>query len=364
MADRTGQWNGWDGTTAGEYTPGEWSALYAQYLVRAASQSTKTSTSYQQAMDAIARGELAPTVFQDRAAAFIQARGPAYTSKLAELSSRFLGRLVALDAGAAHELASLLLAEETALPATPPELDPSDPIRWYQQLTDYAKELSATTISAYQRLFERVAAGEVAPSTIQTASTHYIERHLPQQLNRLGGLYFELLNGLNDLRVASEEDFLEEVLATAKKPGQEAPPALNLVAPVGGTTATSLVLSNTRREPARIHCSVTDVRRADGVGPAFSPKTTVAPPTLEIPPGGQGTLVLSLQLDEDTYTAGALYVGAVHIEREGEPRLEMPLRITATPAAPNEEPVPPRKAPKPAAGKRRSSKRTRSQNKP
>ena len=348
MPERTANWNQPGNTNAAGEPAGEWPALYAQFMLRAAGQSTRTSTLYQAIMDCVARGELPPTVFQDMAPAFIQARGPAYSQQLAEVSSRYFGGLVALNHAAVQALlTSTVAAADPAPPLPSPKLDPTDPIRWYQQLTEYAGQLAAHTASAYRALLERVAAGELAPSEVQAASSAYLAQRLPEQLNQLSSLSFDLLNGLNDLRAGNEEAFLAAVLATAQKPGQEAPPALNLVAPLGGNTATSLVLSNTRPEPATIRCTVTDLRRADGVGPAFAPKLVVVPDDLLIPPGGQGTLVLSLRLDADHFTPNVLYVGTVHIEREGEPRLELPLRVTATPA----DPPPPQTRRKPTRRK-------------
>ncbi len=194
-------------------------------------------------------------------------------------------------------------------------------------------------MSAYQSLLERVAAGEMAPNRIQEASSDYLSQRLPEHLRRLSRLYFELLNGLNDLRAGYEEEFLAGVLATAHAPDQETPAALNLAGPIGGTTSASLSLTNTKSQPASIHCSVTDVRRADGVGPAFAPKVIVAPEVLELRPGEEASVVLSLHLAEGDYEPDRLYVGAVHIARRGEPRVEMPLRITATPAAPAKAPA-------------------------
>ena len=269
------------------------------------------------------------------APSFIQARGPAYSRQLAELSSRFFGGMVALNQAAAQALLTLGVPNgDLGPPFPPPDLDTADPIRWYQQLTEYAGQLGLQTSAAYRALLDRVAAGELAPSEVQAASTDYLAQRLPEHLNQLSRLSFDLLNGLNELRADYEEGFLAAVLATAQKPGQEAPPALNLVAPLGGTTSTSLVLSNTRATPATIRCTFTDLRRADGVGPAFIPKLVVVPDGLRVPSGGQGTLVLSLRLDENDFTPNVLYVGTVHIDREGEPRLELPLRVTASPVDP------------------------------
>jgi hypothetical protein len=303
--------------------------------LRASSQSTRASDLYQRVFDHLARGELAPTVFRDLLPGFLQGRGPAYTSRMADVSSRFFSALVEINAAASHALADLMRPEdgEPALGA-PPEFDSSDPIRWYQQLVEYAGELNARAVQDHQVLLERVAQGEISPAQVRDASSAYLQQRLPEQINELGALFFELLNGLNDLRVEYEEDFLSGVLASATTPGQASPPALDVVAPLGGSVSTSLQLTNTRSRAALVHCHVTDVRRADGVGPAFSPRVLVAPDGLEIPPGGEGTLVLSWHLDDADWEPEVLYTGSVRIEREGEPRLEIPLRMRATPAAP------------------------------
>jgi hypothetical protein len=311
--------------------------LYAQYLMRTASQSAKTSELYQKVMDGVARGALAPTVFQDILPGFVQARGADYAAKLADISTRFFSRMVEIDALYARDLMEQVLPGLSSAPVAPPQFDAADPIKWFQELSDYAGRLSTSALAAYQSLLEQVAAGQLAPNRLQEASSAYVEQRLPEHLRRLSGLYFDLLNGLNDLRGGYEEALLSAALASAREPNQDVPAALNLSGPLGGTTSASLLMTNTQEMPASIRCSVTDIRRADGVGPAFAPKITVAPEVLELRPGEEARVVLSLRLDEGNYEPDRLYIGAVHVARRGEPRVEVPLRITANapePAAP------------------------------
>jgi hypothetical protein len=301
--------------------------------MRSASQSAKSTELYQKIMEGVARGQLAPTVFRDRLPAFVQTHGTVYGTKLAEINTRFFSGMVQFNNAYSNELMDVVMPGAAMPPVSPPAFDPTDPIKWYQQLTAYAGQLNAAAAKAYQSLFERVAAGDVAPNRIQDASSDYLDRRLPELLRRLSGLYFDLLNGLNDLRTGYEEDFLTGVLASAKPQDHEMPVALNLIGPIGGTTSASLSLTNTQDQPAIIRCSVTDIRRADGVGPAFAPKIIVAPEAISLRPGEEASLVLSLRLEKGDYDPDVLYVGSVHITRRGEPRLEVPLRITATPAA-------------------------------
>ena len=285
-------------------------------------------------MQCISRGELAPTVLQDLLAAFAQARGKTYTDQLTELSMRFFSGLVQISTGYSQELVEIVMPGFSTPAASPPQLDPADPTKWFQQLTDYAGSMSAKAVRAYQSLFERVAAGDTGLNQVQQASSTFLERRLPQHMRHMGRLYFDLLNGLNDLRVAYEEEFLSGVLATANGPEKETPLVLNMVAPLGGSTSASLSLANTRTEPARIRCGVTEVRRADGVGRAFAPKITFAPEPLELAPGEEASLMVSLQVNESDYNPGTPYVGLLYVMGHGEPRLEVPIRITATPAGP------------------------------
>jgi hypothetical protein len=56
----------------------------------------------------------------------------------------------------------------------------------------------------------------------------------------------------------------------------------------------------------------------------------IMPEVLEIEPGGEASVTLSLRLDEDLYQPDALYVGELQLVRGREPRIDVPLRITAT----------------------------------
>ena len=341
MTDQATGWSWQEQATGAGSGGADWPTLYAQYLMRSASQSAKSTDLYQKIMECVSRGQLAPTVFRDRLPAFVQTQGTDYATKLAEINTQFFSGMVQLNTTYSHELMDVILPGASIPPITPPAFDAADPIKWFQQLTDYAGQLNAAAVTAYQSLLERVAAGQAAPNRVQEASTDYRNQRLPEYLRRLSTLYFNLLNQLNDLRSGYEENFLASVLATATPQDQEMPAVVNLVAPVGGMTSASLSLTNARGEPVIIRGSVTAIRRADGVGPAFAPKMTIAPEALELRPGEEATMVLSLQLDEDDYAPEVLYTGAVYITRPGEPRVEVPLRVMATPAA--RPAAPPRK---------------------
>jgi hypothetical protein len=317
--------------------PAEWSAWYTDYLTRSSAQSAKTLKLFQEVLECVSRGDLSPTAFQDLLPTFAQARGTEYLTKLSALTSRFFTGLVQIGATWSQEQAELLMPGFSISELSPPQFDLKDPIKWFQQLTDYTAQLSTRALKAYQSGLERMATGAATPHQFQQPSSDYLAYRLPQHLHNLGRLYFDLLNGLNDLRAAYEEDYLSGLLATARRHDKEAPLVVNLAGPIGDTASASLSLANTRREPSLIRCTFSDVRRADGVGPAFGPKIVIAPEALQLQPNEEGSVRLSLRLDEADYDADVLYTGAVRVTDHGETRLELPLRITATRPANSEK---------------------------
>jgi hypothetical protein len=182
--------------------------------------------------------------------------------------------------------------------------------------------------ATYQVLADRAAAGEVKPGEIGRAASEYLQRRLPEYLAELGRLYFDLLDGLTELRLRSEQEFLSGVLRRADATNGAEPFELRLEGPLGATASASLSIENTRDEPAVIRCHVSDVRRADGVGPAFALDVDLSD-ALEVEPGEEARLQLTMLLDEEKYTPGVPYVAELRITGHGDPPLEVPLRITA-----------------------------------
>jgi len=311
---------------------GQWLAAYTDYLKRAAGQSAETIDLYQKVTDRVVSGELAPTATQDLLSSFVQSRGSVYADELARLNMRFFGEMVRIGSAYAHELGRAIVPDAPP-PPQPPTFDPADPAGWFHALRDYSEDLSASIAGGYQALVDRAAAGEVGASQVQDAAAGYLQHRLPQYLGELGSLWFELLNALTDLRVRSEREFLSGVLERTDGDNGDGAFELTLTAPLGGTATATVSISNTRGEAARIRCDLTDVRREDGVGPAFVPTMTVEPEDIELAPGDEATFVVTAQLVEGEYEPGVVYVGSLRITGHGDPRLEVPLRITATEAA-------------------------------
>jgi hypothetical protein len=75
---------------------------------------------------------------------------------------------------------------------------------------------------------------------------------------------------------------------------------------------------------------MTDVRRADGIGPAFEPDVTVSPERFVLEPGAEEILALTIRLSPGRFEPGPEYVGTLHVLSPGSTLVEVPLRIRAT----------------------------------
>ncbi len=146
-------------------------------------------------------------------------------------------------------------------------------------------------------------------------------------------LYFDLLNGLNDVRSDYEETYFHGLLARAEADNSDAAVTVALAGPAGTTAAASLSIMNTTGQRTRIGYQIVDVRRADGAGPSLVPAIAFAPETLELGPDEEGTLTISLRLDPEQYDSDALYIGAMYLTGGSDVPLEVKLRILVTAVA-------------------------------
>ena len=308
-----------------EHNPGDWSTSYSHYLTRSAALSARTLKLYLETLERISQGRLTPTVFQDHFPRFAQAHAAEYSARLAETGARFLSELVRIGASLGQRNG----AEAPEPEVIPPRFDASNPVRWFEQLAEYAGQLNARAVRMYRAQLDSVASGEATPSEVQQNTSDYLARQLPEYLQRLTHVYFDLLNGWNDVRARYEENYFRSVLGEVRTEESEPPAALTLSGRSGETVSASVAVTNTAVERTRIGWRVTDVRRTDGVGKAFVPGVTIFPETLELEPEEEGTLTLSLLLDPSQYDPGALYTGMLYVTGSAGFQVEVQLRILA-----------------------------------
>jgi hypothetical protein len=151
-------------------------------------------------------------------------------------------------------------------------------------------------------------------------------------MQQMTALYFDLLNGLNDVRASYERDYFQSVLALADKPGRIPPVVVDLTAPRGEVASASLSVANTSAEKSSVVFRFTDARRVDGAGPAFAPDLEITPPVVELAPGQEQKFRLSLRLDPARFQEGSVYTSTLFISGGEAFRVEVNLHIVATPA--------------------------------
>jgi len=310
-----------------EISSTDWSTSYSQYLARSVALSARTLSLYQLALERVSQGKLTPTIFQDHFPAFMVAHAGEITTRLAEVGSRFLSDFVRISSSFSQQVPEMAEGERELVP---PQFDATNPARWYEQIAEYMGQLNARAIKAYRSQLDHVAAGETTPSEAQQHTAEQMAQRLPVYMQMMTGIYFDLLNGLNDVRSAYEETYFRDILARYESDDHEPTVVVMLSGPAGTTATASLSITNTTRERARIAYDILDVRRADGVGPSVAPAITFVPETLELEPGKEETLTLSLQLEPERYDLQALYSGTLLLTGAADAPLRVELRILCT----------------------------------
>ena len=69
----------------------------------------------------------------------------------------------------------------------------------------------------------------------------------------------------------------------------------------------------------------------DGIGAAFAPRIVILPEVLELDPEEEATISFSIQLDDEHFEMDTPYIGFLYVTGDGDLRVEMQLRIIATP---------------------------------
>ncbi|HEX7139682.1 MAG TPA: hypothetical protein VF219_17650 [Vicinamibacterales bacterium] len=197
--------------------------------------------------------------------------------------------------------------------------------RFFNELSQLAQRSEAAQ-SEYQTQLTGLAKGELTPGEFRRATSARFGRAVAEQLTDAAGLWFAFLGDLDEMRARCTEEYFLGMLREIRPIGFDAD-VIELDAPAGTVTSRVMSLENTRDEPALIRCAAGDVRRADGVGPALMPNLAITPAELLL--DRKASIHISLKLDRAIYDADAPYIGALHVLRDGEPSLDLPLRITA-----------------------------------
>jgi hypothetical protein len=337
----------------------EWTRWYQTVTAYISEQNESSLTRYQILLEKVANGRLTPANVQEYSRKFMNERALLLSRDAGAMQMRFYESLIQLNQQFVENLFASLVRNGAA---------PSDGIETiHVNLVGAAgSDVSASLIvennatrvsdvSCKISEFQSVDATgpafrppiEVDPTDFRLAAGE--TRTVSLRLHLDPEMFAPERNYMATLLISQDEQSILVLLtarATATQPGKEKSAVIDLAGPLGGTASASLALRNTGVKRANVRCKVSEVRRADGVGPAFAPKVTIDRPVFALAPGEAASLSLSLHLEKSGFDAGPMYVGAVRVTGLGASALVVPLHIVATKAEPAKrrtKKVPPRK---------------------
>jgi hypothetical protein len=176
---------------------------------------------------------------------------------------------------------------------------------------------------------ERLARGSVTALDLRREASRSRAPSRKARELRLAGLYYDLMGGLFDLVGAGYERYLRDVLATALPPALAGGDTLELSAGPGELTSARLRIEGDGQRSTVVRCAVTDVRRLDGVGPAFLAPFELVPAVFLLEPGEGLTVEVRVELDVKLFEPDVAYVGSLSITPDAGSARRIPLRLTA-----------------------------------
>lgn len=296
----------------------ETSAAFTEYLLRTAVASAGALHRYEQLIGCVARRQASPATLEESLARFAELHAGESAARVSEATAR-------LFAGLASSAFLPFAAADDSEPPT--STDTSGTIDALAPLAERVADRNGRAASAYYAQLAAVATGETTPDAFRRLARKDTARTFAQELSRASRIWFEYLGDLDEERARFADHYLMGTLRTVNPVGFDGD-VVELAGAVNTMVSTVVTVDNTLDEPAVIRCGVSEVRRADGVGPAFAPALVVAPQDVVLERDAEGSVELSLWLDDAIYHPGAAYIGALRLVRDGAPRLDVPLRIT------------------------------------
>jgi hypothetical protein len=297
---------------------------YQDHLSRKMASAQETRDIYDRLLRQVASGELDPRALDRELNSFVQINGPAYAARIADLTRRFLAGLVH---ACSHDPSGVFdeIAAGASQPAPePPDLDGADWADWIPRLVDDAEQARVAQTRALRTVLDRVASGELDPEVVERTILDRSRQQVSASVTRIAELSVEMLNGLDDANSTFGMDYLRSIARRAERPD-----SIELGGRLGESVQVRLLVANDEPVSEAMRCAITDVRREDGVGPAFEPEVTITPSRFDLAPGGEVPVACSLILSE-VYAPDVTYVGEFRVLTDTATVLAIPLRVRAT----------------------------------
>lgn len=315
--------------------PTEWGARFQELAGDAGRMAARSLRRYQELLERVARRELQPEEIQRQFQAYFQERGSSSTRELTELSVGLLAGLLHAEAKSREALLDGLLPPEPPLPPPPPPAN-ADLMEWFQSLATYATQQSSRAIARHQTLVDAVARGDIPATRVQERGRHFLETHAPELLDEVMKLGLGFVEGLQQSSASLTDGLYDRVLGPDADDSPivpEPPLCIDLRGPSGTVATATVVVENTRREPATVGCRVSEFA-ARAFGRRFTAPLEITPTHFTLAPGEQRDLALSLRLDAALFAPGADYVATLQVSGAGARDLLVQLLVRAEPPLP------------------------------
>jgi hypothetical protein len=277
--------------------------------MRSALDTSQFAQRHQQVVGAVARCQITPQQVEDALAE--TADWSAVSRDVAAAISTFAQSL-AQHALLPHEYASEVSDESVATVRPISERHHAD-----------AESLAA--------LFSKLAQPDVTTGARRRALTRLNLSDANHTLGSTATAWFSMLESVSSATLRTMNPALLAVLRSTQPTGYDRN-VIELAGPIASHATTQLEIENTLERSASLRCTCHEIRRADGIGPAFTPAITVTPAHQMLDAGAEGGVAISLWLDGAQFDAHATYVGAFSVESDGGTTLKIPLRVTTAPA--------------------------------
>jgi hypothetical protein len=288
----------------------DWTAVQMQFILRAAQRSMRAQDLSYAVLRKVAAGALSPADIHAALTGIATAHSASYNAQLSQLGMRFFSEVLQILGDASD---------------APPHLNAGDPAAWFVALAEYVNANSRRALLARQIDLERLASGQVTADAVH-GSIAMESARTTDRLRRIAMLYFEWLRDVSELSETVEHDCFSRLL----RPAADGAPRLELTGAPGEAPATLVTIENSRSEPTAIRALVSDLRRADGSGPAFTPVTVLDPDDVVLEAGAEARLRIVLHLEPGRFLPGVTYVGGVQVLHHDGERLDIPLYVTVT----------------------------------
>jgi len=314
--------------------PVDWGLRFQELTADAGQMYARTLRRYNELLDRVARGELQPDGIQRQFRDYFQERATDSTRELVELSVGLLAGLLHVEARYRDGLLDGLLPAQGP-PPPPPTPSSIDLNTWFQTLATYAAEQSARSMARHQQLVDRVAAGEISPALVQEQGRRFLEQHAPEFLGDVMGLGLDFVGRLQRSSSTLADGLYDRVLGSDghDAPRPEPPICVDLRGPSGSIPSATIVVENTRLQPAEVVCWVSEFAPRTG-GTRFRPALEIIPARFPLAPGEHRDVDIRLPLEQARFASGVDYVATLSITGAGERELIVQLLARAdTPVA-------------------------------